>query len=429
MNRKLFLLAIAIFFLLINVVNAVRFEEVYYDPISSESGGEAIVLFNEKPYSINLSGWSIKSHKLMSQVIFSDYLMIDAGGYLLITDKGWNLTKDNVSWCNSDFETTLSLSNTAYGLGLYDKYGVLIDKLGWGDKSKIENNFYYVSPAEKVLPNSGESLIRITDTKNNFKDFKKGVPLIKCSKNKVDVDSSKNKIKLELNIYSDKLELKNYTSSIDDLDEEGTQIFPYPGENRSVVFNVVLTKSTSFNVSNLNLTKGWNLEFYNDTVIICKYIKNISYRESPGFKKIDLAFLGIKKNITYEIKEVMALMSDITELKINTTLNGYYYLKGDEDITTKSRPTVKNIGNSPFEIGVQLKDFGKKQFPSNMIVYSFDNNNFESKNAGVMTKNLTHIDIKLNPGKTLPFGMVFRIPSNISIGQYDGAILLCALGN
>jgi len=64
-----------------------------------------------------------------------------------------------------------------------------------------------------------------------------------------------------------------------------------------------------------------------------------------------------------------------------------------------------------------------------MIVYSFDNNNFESKDAGVMTKNLTHINIKLNPGKTLPFGMVFRIPSNISIGQYDGAILLCALGN
>ncbi|MBI3032315.1 lamin tail domain-containing protein [Candidatus Woesearchaeota archaeon] len=68
---RVFLTNLVLFFGLGSGVlaNSVVISEVYYDPVATESGGEAVVLYNPTPEDIILSGYVLKTESAAQDVI------------------------------------------------------------------------------------------------------------------------------------------------------------------------------------------------------------------------------------------------------------------------------------------------------------------------------------------------------------------------
>ena len=47
--------------LLPHIVTAIVVQELYPDPINTDTGGEAILLFNEQDSAIDISGWTVST--------------------------------------------------------------------------------------------------------------------------------------------------------------------------------------------------------------------------------------------------------------------------------------------------------------------------------------------------------------------------------
>lgn len=143
----------------------VVFQQVYYDPIGTESGGEAIELFNRGTESVDLSGWTIATASSARDVIFPDGTIIAPMKPLLIADEGWQEKKDNASWRSADIIQTMTLGNGASWTALKDTANRTIDVVGWGEDAE----FFQSAPALEVA--AGNSLIRVSSSKDNQQDF------------------------------------------------------------------------------------------------------------------------------------------------------------------------------------------------------------------------------------------------------------------
>ena len=77
------------------VLGNLYIEKVYYDPAQTESGGEAIQLYNYGTADVYLKGWVIETESSKRDVVLSD-TTIKAKSYFLIADTGWSEKKDNL---------------------------------------------------------------------------------------------------------------------------------------------------------------------------------------------------------------------------------------------------------------------------------------------------------------------------------------------
>ncbi len=144
---------------------SVVFQQVYYDPLTSESGGEAIELFNRGSEAVDLSGWAIATASSARDVIFPDGTILAPMKPLLIADEGWNEKKDNASWRNADLIQTMTLGNGASWVALKDQSNQTIDVVGWGEDAEL----FIGSPTLETA--AGESLMRVSAANDNSRDF------------------------------------------------------------------------------------------------------------------------------------------------------------------------------------------------------------------------------------------------------------------
>ena len=121
--------------------NDIVISEVYPNPISSETGGEAIILFNPTENKINLSQYVIKTESSNTDVIFPDNKTIESYHYFLITDSGWGEAKDDPTWPNADLQDAFTLSNSNAGVALV-KQDQIIDAVGWGSSENIDEGLF-----------------------------------------------------------------------------------------------------------------------------------------------------------------------------------------------------------------------------------------------------------------------------------------------
>ena len=84
--------------------------QVLYDPIKTETGGEAIELYNPSIKDINLQSYTIKTKTSTTDVILPNET-IKSKGFYLIGDSGWSLNKDNITYSIADYEDTFTLVN------------------------------------------------------------------------------------------------------------------------------------------------------------------------------------------------------------------------------------------------------------------------------------------------------------------------------
>jgi hypothetical protein len=148
--------------------------QVLYDPIGTESGGEAIELKNAGDSVIDLSDWVISTEASDTDIIIPQGKFISPGETFLVADVGWSTKRDDSEWKDADLEDTMTLGNSDSGIALKDASSNFIDAVGWGDSEEIENDLWEGVPASLV--SQGKSLLRVDDTNDNSEDFIESSP-------------------------------------------------------------------------------------------------------------------------------------------------------------------------------------------------------------------------------------------------------------
>ncbi len=175
--NNIFAASISIILLSLNFADAVLISQVYYDPLQ-EAGSEAIELYNPDNRSTNITGYIIKTTSSDKDAVLKG--VIPPYGYFLAADSGWSEKRDNLSWAKADYEESITLGNKDSGVALL-KNNTTLDAVGWGN-SDIKTGTSSVNVKE------GKSLIRVSYTNNNSKDFAEFYPRFR-SKNSTLVSS------------------------------------------------------------------------------------------------------------------------------------------------------------------------------------------------------------------------------------------------
>ncbi len=152
---------------------SVVINQVLYDPIGAESGGEAVELLNNGASAVDISGWVLKTESSDSDATIPAATVLQPGQAFLVADEGWNTNKDNSTWRSANYEEKITLGNSDSGIALLSN-NTIIDAVGWGDEEGIEAGLFKGVPAMMVPV--GKALLRITDTEDNSKDFVEAVP-------------------------------------------------------------------------------------------------------------------------------------------------------------------------------------------------------------------------------------------------------------
>ena len=142
--------------------------QVLYDPVGTESGGEAVELKNTGSAAIDVSGWVLATESSAADATIPQNTILQPGETFLIADEGWDEGKDDDAWKSADYEEKITLRNSDSGVALVANDEV-IDAVGWGEAQGIDGGLYEGSPASLVSP--GMALLRMQDSDDNGQDF------------------------------------------------------------------------------------------------------------------------------------------------------------------------------------------------------------------------------------------------------------------
>jgi len=294
---------------------AVWINQVYYDPLGSETYGEALELYNPANESTDISGWIIMTASSETDVIIPENIYIEPNGYFLIADEGWNESKDNATWRYADLEEKMTLKNTNGGAALKDKEGNIVDAVGWGDEEEISDELFEGLPAKKVK--SGKSLLRIADTNDNSQDFIIAQPYFFTT----------GEIIINTEIGNEETSSDNIQVLEDDDPAEGIQITPVKGGSRKVRVRAYRPGLLMFGGKTYNLTQTNNSY---EAVI------EITYSLEPGIYALQIG----QESTDVEILPIRGLSVDQRTVDLDVVPGSY----GTKKIN------IKNTGNTELRI-------------------------------------------------------------------------------
>ncbi len=316
------------FLLLLPSVFAVEIHQILYNPLNSDTGGEAVELYNPSENDIDISSWTIATSISDQDVTFPKNTFIAAKSFFLVADVGWNSTKQT-DWRNADYEETMTLANADSGIALKNKNGTIIDAVGWGNVSK--ELLFRGTPAVGVA--EGFSLLRISNTNNNLVDFTSSIP-------KFDAHLS---VVVELDVLSPSVVIKKFELLQDDSNISGTQILPLAGTVRNISVRAEIegtsTAHLQFGDTIFQLSKI-NNSVFEGNVELQHYLPPANYsimliaESTTAF--VNFTYLSLKKFVV--APQMIRLI----------TVAG-------ETISSES-VVVKNVGNIPLNLSVRLNE-------------------------------------------------------------------------
>lgn len=146
--------------------------QVLYDPIGTESGGEAVELRNTGNVPVDVSGWVLATESSIADAKLPPGTIVGPGQTFLIADEGWDANKDNPEWKSADYEEKITLGNKDSGVAIVHN-GTVIDAVGWGNAEGIDDGLFEGTPAVPVA--TGKALLRMSDSDDNAEDFVEAV--------------------------------------------------------------------------------------------------------------------------------------------------------------------------------------------------------------------------------------------------------------
>ncbi|MBS3164767.1 lamin tail domain-containing protein [Candidatus Woesearchaeota archaeon] len=331
---KLALLLCALLFLP-SALGAVMISQVLYDPLGTESGGEAVELYNSAGTTVNLSGWWLATDASARDVAFPAGAELSPRGFYLVADAGWARLRDNLTWQTADFEETMTLGNANSGLALYSPLG-REDAAGWGNPMDAE--MYEGTAAAAAAP--GMSLRRraFADTDDNAADFFESYPLWSAAPGTGHI------ILLEITVEENAPAIGSVMLLTDDLSAAGIQLAPVPGGNallqvRANISGAMVVRAVLGNISAELTGNGTQ---YEGIIGIPHWLVPGNY--TLQVEATSLANLTAIAAASFEYLELLAMEVDAG------ALNGSAL--GDLSLSTPERPTLRNSGNIPLDLRI-----------------------------------------------------------------------------
>ncbi len=402
---KWWLLVLVLFSFSFVLADNVVVNQVLYDPVGTETGGEAIQLYNPTNEDVDLTGLIVKtkSYDVDATVIGT----INAGSHFLIADSGWDENKDDPSWPSADYEEAISLGNSDAGLAIILN-NVTLDVVGWGDAPE---GLFLGSPASEV--DAGLALKRIANQGDNSLDFEEG------ALDFVEENNSNGDLEVDVEVLNSVPELLNATFPL--------EVLPLAGQETVVNISLTVEDANGYGDVNEIKVQGTALNFKEALDAVTAVYEGAFLLNSDSFGEYEF-------NITLYDGETVVIwktlnISSLIALSVDVSKIGFESIKPDEesiifgdlDLFT-ANPTVKNIGNVALDLGVgggSVKSDSEEI--QNGLMFSFDNN-FDSELSAVVEADYNIVDMNLEPNEMVPLGLKLYVPIGTAKGSFSGAI-------
>jgi hypothetical protein len=360
---------------------SVVISQVLYDPINTESGGEAVELRNDGTSAVNISKWVLATESTPNDAIIPENTFLGPGDVFLIADKGWNSSKDNPEWKNPDLEETITLANSDSGTAIKDASGAVIDAVGWGVAANIKAGLFEGTPAAQVK--EGNALVRAKHAGNNADDFIEGEPVF----------FSGEIVTIIVNVSNESV--TNLTTPLplgaalndDDSAEPGVQLKPVAGGTRTLhleaYYNGTWVKAGWFGKS-VELVKNgskWSGEL------------QMEYWYAPGMQQVALTADRGSASIPVTILELKA-----AKLETKTVS-----LKASPGRTAEGVISVRNEGNVAVDVSWAGDD----------LVFG---------NSSISSENLVIVSRTIQPKETGSIDIILNVPENTPQGEYRSIV-------
>ncbi|MFH1589133.1 MAG: lamin tail domain-containing protein [archaeon] len=413
MEKKVILL---MFLLIIQpAFGQVIISEVLYNPLNTENGGEAILLYNQGMESVDISGWILATKTSSVDATLPPNTTILPGRNLLIADSSFSLNKDQSSWPDAYYEEAMTLGNVDAGVALKNK-DIIMDAIGWGDSNDMEPYLYEGTPHSGVI--EGQSLRRIDnqDTDDNSADFVAGTPVFGIFQSgPLDIV-----IDVQANVQNNNLEILSFEILYDDnASKEGVQIKPVAGSNKEFEVSVqVSDKENSLeNVKVIFENNEFELTQTNkvDSMVSFKGMVSVPYHYTSGIYELEVMATSntdsVSKTTYFEYLNLAAITAE-------TSLS--FELQGGDSATEVV--VVKNIGNQDIDLKIKGTSLANKDGIISLQDIEYSTNNFATSKT--LSGDFQAINEKLLAGSELE--MAFKINANeiLTTGNYEGNIII-----
>ncbi len=416
--------------------------QVLYDPITSESGGEAVELYNPTASAIDISGWVVSTETSLTDVVFPLGTVIRSGSYYLVADVGWGASKDVASWPEADYEEALTLANTDAGVALSNGTSI-IDAVGWGNEANIGAGLYEGTPHSGA--GSGEGLARVkngssyADTGNNIADFEATIPVFHNSS----YGSSRNsgEIAVVAVVEGSFPEINSFKIlTDDDSSSGGSQINPEPKRNKAVEVSAVVSHGNGNGyVNGVTMQIGSSIfdmtvnQTINSTSSLYAAEFNMSYHAAAGnytvsVKATDKSGFSANSSSSFEYTSLIAMELDTPSLQFAAMPGTASEIIGDYDEATAANTTISNIGNTILDIqlsGTNLSS-GSSVIGVSNIIYTF-NGDYNNSLAGTLSHAKQTRQVAIGAASKQPLSFRLNVPTATTPGNYTGTITLVAV--
>jgi len=408
--------------------------EVLYDPANTDSGGEAVQIFNPTASPVNIAGWVLKTKTSAADATIPYETILQPNTHYLIADAGWSANKDNSSWPDADHEEAITLANTDAGVALASNTTV-VDAVGWGNQANIPPGLFEGTPAGAAA--GGKSLQRkqadngYADSGNNSADFVESTPSFNAN------TSFSSILTIEAIITGAMPIIESIEIFDEDETTAGIQVSPVPKQNKTV--SVKARISDSNGLDDLKEIKlGMGIKEYvmgraSEAGILTAYFEaniTLPYYLPEGNYMINVTaadYSGFSASRT-EIIEYLGLVAielDANHVVFSADPGTTAEIPGDGDMGTADKPTIKNIGNRPVDVEISGSNLAAEQtlLPVTSILYSFGSGFINLTGTNEVK------DINLAAGTSAPLALKLNVPFGTMPGSYFGSINIAGVAS
>ena len=404
--------------------------QVLYDPITTETGGEAIEIFNPTNRSVDISLWTLKTEASAADATIPNSTILEPGSYYLIADSGWNASKDNPAWRNADHEEAITLANADAGVALANGTAI-IDAAGWGNASNINAGLFEGTPAPHVA--EGKALIRkfnlsYQDTGNNSADFYAAGPNFNPSA--ANISNAAMNITVNATIVSSPPVIDSLQILTDDSPDAGVQVLPSPKSNRSVMaraqvsdengFEDIAVVSVSFRGKSFNLSLA---NATNSTTALYQGFFSVPYYTAPQVQVVNASATDFAQTLAFSNTSFAVLPLLAFELgseSIGFSASPGYY--------SEHTALLYNIGNTALDTQLSGSNLSRG---GNQIDVSSVQYGIPGATLFPLSYSRAFLDLNLSYGEGAFRELAFRFnaPRASPAGNYIGSILIAGVAS
>jgi len=405
-----------LFFLICAIYAPSNFAQIYisevlYDPLSTESGGEAVELYNSGSEAINLWNYTIKTASSEKDAVFPENAIIAANGYYLITDANWNEKKDFATYPFPDYEEPITMTNTVAGVSLLDNKGNLIDSVCWGELANEEESIQeFCEGLPTNNSENGYSLQRVSYTNNNYEDFISYKPNLINSKNETTAPNA-GIISLEV-IVEEKLDPIRNISFINE-----SYLVLNPGKNLDIPLEFTTDETDIdifLNEQEIPVTlESFEDEYHANTIV------RFPYTLLAGNYTLHIISPDFEYNYSFEILPMLGFQLDLQNITCHSET---CIVEGDSNISTINNPTLQNIGNTNLDLKIFAESNSELKLTPSTISLRLDDESITLSEEPIIHA------LSLSPASLLPITLEVDT-SLLDPGLYNSNIVFMGVGS